>query len=119
MQDISSNGFITLNRGDTFSAPLFINQGDPLNPLRFDINLHPEANIYFGVMEPNQSFENALIRKKYNKASLQTGAKDVVITLTPGETEYLHPGKYYYEVKLELNPRRVYTVIPKTEFFIV
>ena len=61
MVTISNNGFITLNRGDSFSVPLFINGGSELVPIRYSLSAHPETEIYFGVMEPGQPFENAII----------------------------------------------------------
>ena len=50
--NISNNGFITINRGDSFSAPLFINCGTQLMPIRYSLKDHPRTEVYLGVMEP-------------------------------------------------------------------
>ena len=34
MFDISNNGIVKLNRGDTFHVPYFINSNTDLNPIR-------------------------------------------------------------------------------------
>ena len=123
MVTISNNGFITLNRGDSFSVPLFINGGSELVPVRYSLTAHPETEIYFGVMEPGQSFENAIIRKRYNHKSKMNGYGDLMIDLRSNDTEYLSPGKYYYQVRAKFiddeNNEHVETVIQKKQFMIV
>lgn len=135
MYTISNNGFITITRGDSFQAPLFINQGTITVPVRWELKLHPEAKVYFGVTEYNQPFERALIRRyyQYKGKNQQTGKDnplnefgdiineygDIVVTIRSQDTEYLLPGKYYYEVKVDFGDGRVDTAIPKTEFFIL
>ena len=86
------NGFISINRGDTFEVPLFINNGTCFDPVRFYLNQHPNALVYMGVMEPNQRFEEAI-----NKCG------DLIVKFKSTDTEYLLPGKYYYEVKVLLS----------------
>lgn len=121
MFTISNNGFVTLTRGDSFRAPLFINWGTDEVPVRFAILEHPKATVYVGVMECNQRFENALIRKYYtsNSKSDVNENGDIVVNIKSTDTEYLLPGKYYYEVKVDLGDGNVDTVIPKTEFFVL
>ena len=94
--NISNNSFITINRGDSFSAPLFINCGTQLMPIRYSLKDHPRTEVYLGVMEPNQTFENAIIRKKYDINSKINQYGDLIIDLSSSDTEYLLPGKYYY-----------------------
>ena len=123
MVTISNNGMISLNRGDSFSIPLFINGGSELVPLRYSLTAHPETEIYFGVMEPGQAFENALIRKKYTHKSKINEFGDLIIYLRSEDTEYLSPGKYYYQVRAkftdEENNEHVETVIQKKQFMIL
>ena len=69
MLTISNNGFISLTRGDSFTVPLFINRGTVFHPRRYYIADNPNAAVYLGVMEPNQPFERAIIRKKYTSKS--------------------------------------------------
>ena len=110
MFTISGNGIIQLNRGDSVSMPLFINKGTNMRPIRYKISENPSTKVYFGVMEPNQPFENALIRKTFG---------DLIIELASYETENILPGKYYYQVKVLFEDGNVSTVIPKTLFYIV
>lgn len=123
MVTISNNGFITINRGDSFSVPLFINGGSELVPLRYSLTAHPETEIYFGVMEPGQPFENALIRKKYTSQSKMNAYGDLMIDLRSSDTEFLRPGKYYYQVRAKFidddHNEQVATVISKKQFMIL
>lgn len=61
-----NNNIITVNRGDTFSFSLFINAGTHISPV--NLMLTDTMSVYVGVMEPNQKFENAIIRKRYTKS---------------------------------------------------
>ena len=54
MVEISSNGVITMNRGDLFSLPLFINQGNQMYPIRFSMLGYPESVVYLSVTRPGQ-----------------------------------------------------------------
>lgn len=118
MFSISNNGFISLTRGDSFTVPLFINRGTVFHPVRYYIADNPNAAVYLGVMEPNQPFERALIRKKYTSNSQINEYGDLIIDFKPTDTQYLFPGKYYYEVKVKLSDGSIDTVVPATEFFI-
>lgn len=118
MFSISNNGFISLTRGDSFTVPLFINRGTVFHPVRYYIADNPNAAVYLGVMEPNQPFERATIRKKYTSTSPVNENGDLIVEFTPNDTQYLFPGKYYYEVKVKLSDGNIDTIIPETEFFI-
>lgn len=119
MFTISKNGFVSITRGDSFKAPLFINGGTAMCPARLTLSRYPDANLYVGIMEPHQIFEEAIIRQIYTSKSEINRYGDVLIKLRPEETEYLLPGKYYYEVKLDIGDGVLDTIIPKTEFFIL
>lgn len=114
---LNSNGIITLSRGDSAEAPLFLNQGTKICPIRY--KLQGNDIVYLGVTEPNQKFEDAIIRKVYTKDNLND-LGDVVVKLEPSDTVNLIPGKYYYEVKLSYydndGNNYINTVIKKTEF---
>lgn len=60
-----NNNIITINRGDTFIFPLYINNGSNISPN--NLELTDKMTLYVGVMEPNQPFENAIIKKRYVK----------------------------------------------------
>lgn len=122
MFNISYNGIITINRGDSFRLPLMLNYGTKMEPLMY--RMTPKSFVYFAVMEPNEPFENALIRKKYTIDDADEDG-NIVIKFRPQDTQCVLPGKYYYQVKLQRfnsdDPEdyEVDTVIDKTQFFIL
>jgi len=92
-------------------------------------------------MEPNQDFENAIIKKVLVfTTDFSTDSKTVTFSFTPTDTEYLLAGNYYYEVK-EMLPlssiyesgdvaltesgvitdgnSEIFTILPKTKFIII
>lgn len=120
MFDVSQNNKIYVTRGDTFSVPLFINRGTELKPLRYTLKENDE--LYLAIMEPNQPFECALIKKVYSYENLNKYG-DVLIEIEHDDTRCLEPGKYYYQVKarlydIEKDKFEVNTVVSKTEFWI-
>lgn len=120
MVSISRDGIISLTRGDSFSVPLFINNGSQLKPERRILDDKDE--IFLGIMEPNQIFECALIKKKFRKENTNKKG-DVVIKLSPEDTVNIIPGKYYYQIKAKLyrsdtDSFDVNTIVDKKEFFI-
>ena len=115
MFDISPNGIVIVNRGDTFSIDVFVNIGTLLFPIQYVLN--EDDKVYFALMEPNQPFEHALIRKVFTKDNLDEG-NNVVMDFKPEDTEFLLPGLYYYQVKLVRSTGEVDTIIQKTKFII-
>lgn len=116
---LGSSGEISLSRGDTATIEVLVNQGTALDPIRYVINGNDE--VYFGLMEPNQPFEHAILKKKLTVADLK--GDDLFVTLNPKDTRCLLPGLYYYQIKLKVfNPNlgdyAVNTIIPKTRFYI-
>lgn len=122
MLRISNDGIITLSRGDNCSMPLFINMGTDLAPIRYDLHKNNKTVIYFSLMQPNQYFENGCLRKMYSAKNNNWNINDngdLVISFEPKDTMYLMPGKYFYEVKADLNGEGyINTIIQKTEFYI-
>ena len=120
MFKISSNGIITVNRGDSFELPISLQTGDAMNPVKY--TLQQGDVIYLGIMEPNQPFETAIVRKKFEYTQLDEN-NNIYIRFWPNDTVCLLPGKYYYQVKIqtydvENNKWDVETVIDKTLFYI-
>ena len=118
---ISPNQIITLNRGDTFEATLFINFGTQL--VQDEYKLTENDKVYFAITEANQKFEHAIIKKMYTYNDLDEDG-NVVIKLESKDTEHLIPGTYYYEIKLELGSDNeesstVITIVPKRKLFLV
>lgn len=119
MLSLTPIGQITLSRGDTLHLPIEINQGTALNPIRYD--LAEKDEVYFGLMEPNQPWELAILKKKYTLAD--TYNSQIIIDLKPKDTMCLYPGLYYYQVKVRIYDEAnddfiVNTIIPKTHFWI-
>lgn len=122
MFNIAYNGIITVNRGDSFRLPMTLNYGTNLEPLKYQMS--QKSFVYFAVMEPNQPFENALIRKKYTIDDVDAEG-NIIIKFRPQDTQCVLPGKYYYQVKLQRfnsdDPEdyEVDTVVDKTLFYIL
>lgn len=116
MGNVDLDNKIRLTRGDTFLTTLFLNQGTDFEPMRYV--LEQDDKVYLGIMEPNQPFEYALIKKVYTKDNL-TEDGDVLIRLEPEDTECLMPGKYFYQIKLAFTQKgklQINTVVDKTQF---
>ncbi len=122
MFTIAFNGIITVNRGDSFTIPLVLNAGTFLEPIHYSVK--PTSFVYFAVMEPNQPFEDALIKKRYTSADVDEYG-NILIKFKPQDTQCVLPGKYYYQVKVQnvnpddANDYTVDTVIDKTLFYIL
>lgn len=107
MFDISNNGIMTITRGDTAVANLQINLGTTMFPEIFDLRETndegeklPEAKIFLGIMEPNQPFEKAIVKKIYTAKDYSMQSHTVRIKFESSDTENLLPGVYYYSIKL-------------------
>ena len=69
-------------------------------PIRYEIARDPSTKfIMFAVMSFNQNFEDAFLKKKYDKDSFLNSQKDLKIIFNPEDTLNVPPGKYFYEVK--------------------
>ena len=119
MDNVAKNGIITLHAGDSFVTPLFLNAGTQLYPMRYV--LEEGDKVYVGIMEPNQPFEHALIRKVLTSENLNAYG-DPELELTPDDTEMVMPGLYYYEAKLVIvkdGKETIQTVVPKKKLYIL
>lgn len=120
MFGIAKNGIICVARGDYFEIPVVLQTGNPLDPR--DYIFREDDTLYLGIMEPNQLFENAIVRKKLTFSDVEQSGY-TTFTFSPEETQCLLPGKYYYQVKLRntdilTNKPVVETVVPKTLIYI-
>ena len=110
---------ITLTRGDTYSFELNIDDHGE------NYQLTGDDTVYFGIMDPNQRFEDALVKKKFTVDDLDP-AGNLIIQIDPEDTLDLLPGRYFYAIKLlrdhlEADGTEVYnveTVVDKTKFII-
>lgn len=124
MARVASNGIIEINRGDTATFPVYVNVGTALKTILYE--LREGDNIYFALLEPHQKWENAILKKVYDYTSFDSKHFCIPIHFYTEDTEYLHPGTYYYEIKLRKDAKNnddgfesVETIVPRTKFFIV
>lgn len=123
------NNIIVMNRGDTYEFDLTISTEDDLGA-RY--KLQGNDAIYFGIMDPGQPFEIALVRKKFTVNDTDAEG-NLSIVIHPEDTLDLYPGKYFYAIKLhqdhdEVNEEtgeytgvhinKVRTIINKTKLII-
>ena len=121
MGSISLNNIIVINRGDTFTFDFTIYDENSTDGRYI---LKDDDALYFGIMDPHQLFEDAIVRKKYTKEDTDEMG-NLIITLNPEDTLDLIPGIYYYAVKLhkltdneEEYVDEVITVVNRTKFII-
>lgn len=113
----------TLMKGSIIHETSIIKTGSILDNEIITEDLTIAADqVYLGVMEPNQSFECAIIKKTFTSKN-ENEYGDVLIKLTPEDTVCLTPGKYFYQVKTKLvNDEGSYdvnTIVDKTPIYIV
>jgi hypothetical protein len=122
------NNMIVLNRGDTYEFELTIDDDCSIDG---QYHLQGSDIVYFGIMDPHQPFEDALVKKSFTVSDVDEVGR-LAIVIEPEDTLDLLPGTYYYAVKLHLqhdaiNPEtgeildyidKVHTVINKTKLFL-
>lgn len=116
-----ANNIITINRGDTFTFDFTIDD-DSSESGRYILS--NDDVLYFGLMDPHQPFECALVKKRFTADDCDS-AGNLTITISPEDTVDLIPGVYYYSIKLhrlqdteEEYIDEVITVVNKTKFVI-
>lgn len=115
-----NNRIVTMHRGDTFSMSVDINFGTVFAPEYHSLSENETA--YFAILECNQRFEDAIVKKVFKEdSSTSTG---FLVTLDSSDTEFLLSGEYYYEIKLkQIDPETeeevVTTIIPRRKFIIL
>ena len=130
MFDVAKNGIITITRGDSAETSLYINIGTELKPM--PEKLGDNDQVYLGIMEPNQLFEDAIIKKVYTYKDHkdEDDPEALTISFDCEDTENLLPGVYYYSIKLyrrgnndpkkgPITKDRIDTIVPKRKFIIV
>lgn len=122
------NNIIVLNRGDTYEFDLTIADDDAADG-RY--HLKEDDTVYFGIMDPHQPFEEALVKKRFTKEDADENS-NLTIVIDPEDTLDLLPGTYYYSVKIHLQHENIHpetgdslgyidkvnTVINKTKLFL-
>jgi len=93
---ITKDNKVSMTRGDSWEVPLFLNKGTAMKPLRY--YLQDEDKVYLAIMEPNQPFEQAIVKKVFTNKNINRNG-DVVVRIEPEDTACLKPGKYFYQIK--------------------
>lgn len=111
--------YFTMERGDTFQLPLDIYDGSDFNKTKY--YLTATDKVYVAILQPHESFENAIIRKVVDINSDIDECGNPLFILDSIDTEYLLIGKYFITAKLEqtFGSRKIIsTILPMKEFFI-
>ena len=106
-----AKNIVLLNRGDSLELTLALS----IDGISYTMT--EGDRLYFGVMRPDQLFEDAFIRKVYT-ADDYNEYGFLVIKLKPEDSLWLLPGVYYYSLKLKKADGSVTTILPKTKFVI-
>lgn len=122
MLSVDNSGNITVNRGDTFKLPLFIDcNKDIFNSVRFP--LKEGDKIFFFLIEPNTSIKHYLLKQIYTKEDVNENG-DIMLKFINQDTSWIAPGTYYYEIKLQRQWEEKFkdvliTVVPRRKFIIL
>lgn len=113
---------INIYRGDSIQLEFLIDlRNNPIAPANY--KLQESDKLYIGIMQPDQLFEDAIVKKILTNESPTNKHGDPILYLNPIDTEYLMPGTYYLMAKLvqvdEEKNNVVTTVIPTTIFNIL
>lgn len=126
MLSVDHQGNITINKGDTFIVPLFIDVSkDIFHSIR--LPLKPEYKIFFYLVEPNSDLKHYLIKQTYSSEDMNDKG-DILIKFLHEDTSWICPGTYYYEMKAflpldkedpNINEDALITIIPRRKFIIL
>ena len=118
---IEKDKVITMNRGD--HASFMINLKTGIFPFEKPYTLKEGDILFFGLMEPNQHFENAFLKKELHYDDYDVEGGMLRVTIEPEDTIEMLPGTYYYQIKLlreDIDGEVIVdTVVQKTKFIIV
>lgn len=118
---IKKNKVITMTRGDYLSLEIELKSGKFPNEIKY--NLGEGDYLFFGLMEPNQPFEKAILKKEFTYDDYDIENGTLRIKIEPDDTLMLMPGTYYYQIKVlykdEAGDTHIDTAVQKTKFIIV
>lgn len=121
-----AKNIIKLNRGDSYELRVVIPaKEDATKPVILTNN----DVVYFALLYPHQSFEDAKIIRGYTAEEQDSETGEILIKIVPNDTRCLAPGIYYYTIKLQRGgtldiindfdePDEVRTIIERTKFII-
>lgn len=126
MLDISNKNIITMTRGDNETIPLKLFTDNYKKKYIFFPNRNDK--IFFALMEPNQTFETAILKKIFGYDDVDQENGVINIKLDSIDTEFLASGDYYYTIKIlrkdsweeeSDDQGTVETLVERTKFIIV
>ena len=116
MLNISRSGNISINRGDTFKVPLFIDcSKDIFNSIRFPMQDGDE--VYFYLVEPNTSFKCPLIKQIYNKEDTNENNTNYNATITLLPVEHATLSCSFENLKGNAGDKGTITVTPESKSY--
>lgn len=91
---IARNGIIVMNRGDTGKFGFYVDHGTTACPDKRKLGDLDE--VYLGIMEADQRFEDALVRKVFTKEDQADPDDEYLVSavINPIDTIALEPGTY-------------------------
>lgn len=121
MIDISRNKIITMNKGDYVCIPLILALKSKNMCGEIEYTLRDEDIVQFRIMNCNDTWDDAIIKKEYTKDNF-CGNNRINIILDGEDTINMESGKYFYEIKfityLE-GEELVDTIISRREFILL
>jgi len=118
---IKKDHVITMTRGDYVSFKIELKSGN--FPFETKYKLEEGDILFFGLMEPNQPFEKAILKKELHYDDYDYEGGTLKLVLEPDDTIMLEPGTYYYQIKVlyndEAGDTHIDTAVQKTKFIIV
>ena len=119
MYSSKKNNVVSITKGDYSVIPVELVIST--YPEYYTLKLEESDRVYFGLMAPNKSFDEAIIKKEFTVADV-TPDGYINVKILPEDTLNLEPGVYYYSVKalykLGDNDVRISTLVDKTKFII-
>lgn len=120
MLTVNKYNILTFNKGDDIELSLFLDCGSALSPIQYELT--NDDTLYFGIIEYNQPFECALVRKIFTKNDIDEN-NNITIKLSGNDTYNIVPGEYSYEIKLKRDTGNgnyeVHTVVSRTKLIIL
>ena len=119
MYSTKKNNVVSITKGDYSVIPVELVIST--YPEYYTLKLEENDRVYFGIMAPNKSFDEAILKKEFTLHDV-TPDGYINIKILPDDTLNLEPGVYYYSVKalykLGDNDVRISTLVDKTKFII-
>ena len=118
MRYVNRKNEITMSRGDNETLTLYTTNKHVCEIWRPS----EDDKVYLGIMEANQDFENAIVKKAYDSSVVGVLDDTIVIKikLDSLDTEFLREGTYYYTIKMWLKDNDLTeTLVNRTKLVLI